>query len=240
MAGAQIGLDFLARCGDGRMIDSVVEDFRATVRQLGFAVSACGAWTGVGRQRVNRFFFVDWPGPFLEQYMARDLMARDPVVLWAKRRLAPFVWREVGAEWERTPEVAETLALADEYGFIDGYAVPIHGPAGYQGLVSLAATAPLQLEPAELGALHLMALTVHERCRVAHGFGVLSRAVPALTDREAACIRWAADGKSDAAIGELMGISRATAHFHIESVKKKLGVKSRIQAVAILVLMGEI
>jgi LuxR family quorum sensing-dependent transcriptional regulator len=240
MTNAQIGLDFLSRCGAGRSIDSIVDDFQATVRQFGFDVSACGAWTGVGQQVMNRFYFVDWPAPFLDRYMARDLMARDPVVLSAKRRIAPFLWGELRPQWERTPQVAETLALADEYGFIDGYAVPIHGPAGYQGLVSLAAKVPVQLEPAELGALHLMALTVHERCRVAHGFGVLSRAVPALTDREAACIRWAADGKSDAAIGELMGISRATAHFHVESVKKKLGVKSRIQAVAILVLMGEI
>ncbi len=75
---------------------------------------------------------------------------------------------------------------------------------------------------------------------MAIGFGMLSRTLPPLTDREAACIRWAAEGKSDTAIGDAMGISRATAHFHIESVKKKLGVKSRIQAVAVLVLRGEI
>jgi LuxR family quorum sensing-dependent transcriptional regulator len=240
MASAQIGLDFLSRCTETGEIDCIVADFRQTVRQFGFEVSACGAWIGVGQQRVNRFFFVDWPASFLERYMARDLMARDPVVLWAKRRIAPFVWREVRPEWERTPQVAETLALADAYGFIDGYAVPIHGPAGYQGLVSLAAKTPVQLDAGELAALHLMALTVHERCRVAHGFGTLSRDIPALTEREAACIRWAAQGKSDAAIGALLGISRATAHFHIESVKKKLGVKSRIQAVATLVLLGEI
>lgn len=64
--------------------------------------------------------------------------------------------------------------------------------------------------------------------------------MPALTSREAECIRFAADGKSDAAIGATLGISTATAHFHMESVKKKLGVRSRIQAVALLVLKGEI
>jgi len=45
-------------------------------------------------------------------------------------------------------------------------------------------------------------------------------------------------GKTDWAIGELLGISKATAHFHIEQAKRKLGVGSRTQAVALLLLHG--
>jgi len=45
-------------------------------------------------------------------------------------------------------------------------------------------------------------------------------------------------GKSDTDIEEILGISRTTVHFHIERVKKKLGVKTRTQAAAMIVTLG--
>jgi len=45
-------------------------------------------------------------------------------------------------------------------------------------------------------------------------------------------------GKSDTDIAEIIGISRTTVHFHIERAKKKLGVKTRTQAAAMIVTLG--
>ena len=61
-----------------------------------------------------------------------------------------------------------------------------------------------------------------------------------MTHREVECLQWAALGKTDWEIGELLGVTKATAHFHIEQAKRKLGVKSRVQAVALLLLHGTI
>jgi DNA-binding CsgD family transcriptional regulator len=36
----------------------------------------------------------------------------------------------------------------------------------------------------------------------------------------------------------LVGISSATAHFHIEQAKRRLGVRTRVEAVAVGVLNG--
>jgi len=60
----------------------------------------------------------------------------------------------------------------------------------------------------------------------------------ALTRREVECLRWVLKGKSDTDIGKILGISHTTAHFHIERVKKKLGVKTRTQAAAVVVSLG--
>ena len=51
-------------------------------------------------------------------------------------------------------------------------------------------------------------------------------------------MRWVAAGKSDSDIATLLKISPATAHFHVEKVKTALGVRSRTEAVALLVLDG--
>jgi DNA-binding CsgD family transcriptional regulator len=46
------------------------------------------------------------------------------------------------------------------------------------------------------------------------------------------------DGKSDTDIGEILGISPNTVHFHVERVKKKLGVRTRTQAAATVMTLG--
>lgn len=60
-------------------------------------------------------------------------------------------------------------------------------------------------------------------------------AVPApssLTVRETQCLRLIATGNEDAQIGQMLGISPRTVRFHVDRAKTKLGVTSRVQAIA--------
>ena len=52
-----------------------------------------------------------------------------------------------------------------------------------------------------------------------------------LTAREAECLHWVGEGKTDAEVGGILNISARTVRFHINNAKRKLGVRSRIQAV---------
>jgi DNA-binding CsgD family transcriptional regulator len=53
-----------------------------------------------------------------------------------------------------------------------------------------------------------------------------------LSPREAECLRWIAEGKTDVEAGKILHISPRTVRFHINNAKAKLGVATRIQAVA--------
>ncbi len=53
-----------------------------------------------------------------------------------------------------------------------------------------------------------------------------------LTVRETQCLRYVAIGHSDAEIGKMLGISPRTVRFHVDSAKTKLGVSTRVQAIA--------
>ncbi len=53
-----------------------------------------------------------------------------------------------------------------------------------------------------------------------------------LSPRESECLRWVADGKTDFEVGKILSISPRTVRFHIRNAKEKLGVATRIQAVA--------
>ena len=52
-----------------------------------------------------------------------------------------------------------------------------------------------------------------------------------LSRRERQCLELAAQGKSDWAVGRILGISERTVHHHIERAKHRLGVATRVQAI---------
>ena len=54
--------------------------------------------------------------------------------------------------------------------------------------------------------------------------------LPVLSAREAEVLTWAARGKSNAAIGEILGISAHTVDAHLRRIYLKLGVFDRISA----------
>ncbi len=53
-----------------------------------------------------------------------------------------------------------------------------------------------------------------------------------LTDREGECLQLVAQGKTDSEIGTILKISPRTVRFHVGNAKMKLGVTTRIQAIA--------
>jgi len=53
-----------------------------------------------------------------------------------------------------------------------------------------------------------------------------------LTSREAEVLLWIAEGKRDAEIAKILGVSRRTASKHVESILKKLDAETRTAAVA--------
>ena len=51
-----------------------------------------------------------------------------------------------------------------------------------------------------------------------------------LTDREIEALTWSARGKTSNEIAQILGLSKRTVDFHIESAVRKLGVATRIEA----------
>lgn len=162
------------------------------------------------------------------------------MVIETRRRMTPFLWSEIVSARSFTVEGRLVLDAGKAYGWSEVMGIPIHGPAGYQGLVSLASMNPVSVDATERALLHTMALAVHDRARASIGFGDSTRPPIHLTPREKECMHWVAAGKTDAEIGIILGIATATAHYHVEQVKKKADTRSRSEAVPLLVLAGTI
>lgn len=231
-------LAFIARAADDADVPALIEEFRRVIRLFGFDVSSGGNWVGLGKQRHYRFFFNDWPQDWLDYYNERGFFQRDFIVAESRRRMAPFTWGELDPAILAGPVAAEFFAASTAHGWIDGFVVPIRGAGGYEGIVSLAAKQKLVLDAVDRGLLETASRVLNERCRTTVGLGDTPQPLPQLTDREIESLQWVSLGKTDWEIGELLGVTKATAHFHIEQAKRKLGVTSRVQAVALLLLHG--
>jgi len=238
-SGVSAGMEFIARCSTEADTAALIDRFQSLIRDFGFDVSAGGCWTGVGKERRYRFFFNNWPEDWQEYYRLKGFFERDFIVEASRQAIRPFLWNEMDpAVFESAGAVEFVQAARARHGWIDGMVVPVRGPGGFEGIISLAAVHRVELAPDERSVLEVVCRSLHERCRLAIGLGAEPPADPPLTPREIECMRWAAGGKSDWQIGELLGITGATVHFHVEQAKKKLHVRSRVQAVAILVLHG--
>jgi DNA-binding CsgD family transcriptional regulator len=236
---AEQGLKFVERCSTHSAAASA-DDFLATIRRMGFAAGACGAWAGIGRNRKVRFFFVDWPQDWIEFYETNRFVEHDVLPIEARRRIGHFWFNDIKSRFKLTEKQQQLYDAGVAYGWTDVFAVPIHGPGSMQGLVTMATRKVLALSSSDCAVLEMIARTVWECCRSSEGFGMFDPDRVQLSPREIECLQWAAAGKSDADIAVLVGIKPATAHFHIERAKKRLGVKTRVEAVAVGVLHGVI
>jgi DNA-binding CsgD family transcriptional regulator len=59
-----------------------------------------------------------------------------------------------------------------------------------------------------------------------------------LTDRQLECLRWISQGKSSADIGIILRISGRTVDYHVAAICERLGVRTRMQAVAQAIRRG--
>lgn len=224
--------------------------FRRAVQAQGFSTYAvgfipdCAVEGGTGSDAQEPFLLLDWPREWLELYARQGFAADDIAVAEAARTSEPFTWREVQA---RHPGAsAHIFAAAAEFGWGDGFVIPVHDPLAPTGerfgVASLAAARLDRFDAPARAATVSVALTAFARARTLRQTGPRTAGHPAgrpgLSERERQGLALVAEGLGDAEIGERLGVTRATAHFHVERAKKRLGAATRAQAVAIALLQG--
>ena len=224
----------LTACPDGEGLRLV---FREFLLPLGFNASACGGFWPARQGARPFFYFQDWPQDWLDLYIRENFVAHDYGVAEARKRFMPFTWLEAKEMRELSQGEARIWQAVLDYGWRDGFNVPVHGPAGYFGLVTMATEQP-EISADLRHHLHLAALIVHDQARRLAGEDAVLRLAESLTAREGECLRWVAAGLSDGEIAEKLSIGSATVKDHIERARRKLGAATRAQALLQAYLAG--
>lgn len=164
----------------------------------------------------------------IETFDRERPFAQHPLTLHAQQTDEPFLISWLRKERE-TSEADWWKSLPPHLrkGDGDGIVVPVHDAGRLAWFTGFIGRSP-DINGRTLSLLGAAAHAAYDRFQELLDAKVDSSP---LTSREAECLAWVAQGKTDTETAAILGISARTVRFHIDNAKKKLGVATRIQAV---------
>jgi DNA-binding CsgD family transcriptional regulator len=176
----------------------------------------------------------------VKDYVLKGFTAICPALMEAGRSLVPFDYVDF---LDRQPTDISVLAQRQWlklWNVRHAWLVPLSTVGALKGV-----TVYMQGKSTDTGArfqasrhdIHLRSVYFFEaleamRPGLPDGVEPTADTVTPLSTRELDCLKWAADGKTNWEIAQILGVSENTVRFHMKNVYRKLGVGSRSQAVA--------
>ncbi|MGN7931868.1 PA1136 family autoinducer-binding transcriptional regulator [Sphingopyxis sp. J-6] len=174
----------------------------------------------------------DWFGDG-ESVDAATYIRRCPVTRHILEAREPFFWTKTVGE---DGDLYKVVRVPRGQG-IHGLQIPIFGPLGLEGAMSLGGER-IDASPQARLALGLIAEAAFLAARKV--FEAPIDSVSKLSDREREVLAWTAAGRRQADIAVTLGLSERTVENHLRRVRKRLGVLTTGQAIRVAIRNGEI
>ena len=221
-----------------------IEDLSQLIADVGHAMSPRAVWpllkTFVEQFGVTHISLFD-KAPAGENVVGNRLFsdggidfgdshptAPNPLILAALQSRRPVAASELLSHGLVLGRWQESFRFIAKQG--DALAIPIVGGSGTEGLAILSGP----IERLNALARSLLQIAVHlafKRAAQLNSEPAQENASSNLSARQAECLRWVAQGKTDPEIGIILGVSPRTVRFHLDKAKDKLKVMTRVQAV---------
>lgn len=232
-------LDWIDRLGEIKSADDAWLSFLSFAGRYGFSHGAIVDLTSRQGRGLPNVLALTWPDAWLKRYDNGQYLRRDPSVRALAHTREPYTWTEA-LEFDDYARAERNIVFeARDHGLHSGFVVPITGIRTGTAVLTIAGE-DNPLSARDRAELHFAAIYAQARIRTLAPDKHRSVETQYLSVRERECLEWAAMGKSDWEIGEILAISARTAGSHIERAKQKLGVSTRIQAVVIALQNGAI
>lgn len=228
--------DFVDRFDRAADLGAISDQFRNLIAEFGFHAFVLASIPTPGRNIRSLMIANGWPPEWAAAYEREKLIEVDPVARQFTRSARPFAWSEVRYDPVENSRGHEVMLRARDFRMHEGLCVPLHGTMISAG-VSMAGER-IEMDPHGKAALQFLATYAHDRA-----FQLLHPnrpQEPILSEREQEVLRWAAVGKSNHQIAEILGITERTVKFHVTSSIQKLGTANRTSAVIRAMQLHEI
>jgi LuxR family quorum-sensing system transcriptional regulator CciR len=183
----------------------------------------------------------NYPEAWVEAYVARNIVANDPILLASNRASIGFRWSDIGNYIEVTPEHVEVTREARRAGLEEGFTIPANLPGEASGSCNFATRTGRSLDNRCLAAAQLIGSFAFQAARTMVMRARLTptaSAVPALTPRQLDCMVLVARGKTDWEIGQILGLHEQTVTAHLNEARRRCGVDRRAQLVVYALYKG--
>jgi LuxR family quorum sensing-dependent transcriptional regulator len=223
-------LDFIENIDHLSSASQLAREVDRTISGFGFEAFLIGGHKARPDLSFNDILLATkCPTEFVTTYSARNYLHEDPTFKRCISSSKPFHFKSLDYGERDGPRVPDMMRLVEDFGFFEGFIVPIHGPEGYEAAVGMLGD-KIVLSGGIRAGLHLLCIYAYERLSELAGNGI-DRAP--LSAREREVLAWAAQGKTAWEIGEILKIAKRTVDEHAQTAMRKLGATNRTQAVAI-------
>lgn len=155
-----------------------------------------------------------------------------PISRLCAQQTGSFLWSDVLATKAATAGLKSLFRTARMAGVKDGYTVPTNLPSLAPCAVSFLRKREILTPRYRRSDLHYLGCGIFDAYRAITATRDAHQHRPILSPRQSQCVKLAAQGNSDIQIASRLGISKETAHKHIQVSMQRLGVHSRAQMVA--------
>ncbi len=188
------------------------------------------------RQQLSHVLLNKWPPEWANRYASRRYVAYDATIQRLTKSPEPFSWSELDPLVRNDPKARRVLDEAAEFNLKEGFALSLQ-TLDKQIVLFLAGGRHFEMNPDTQGVLTLVANYAVGRAIMLKQESTSAGPI-VLSPREREALQWAAEGKNDWEIGEIMKISEHGADKHLRSARAKLGAINRAQAVAEAIRRG--
>jgi DNA-binding CsgD family transcriptional regulator len=172
-----------------------------------------------------------YPSQWRARYLRLGYEHHDPLLRAGSTMRRAFTWGGSDYVSRLEGKARQMFEEASAFGIGGGVSVPVYGPGGDRGLLSLSGRSGAASSAIVREYLPLLHLVAHQ----AHA-AMMERLMPPadgeirLTQQERECLTWTLRGKTAWEIAQIIGRSRATVNFHLQKSLRKLGTSSKYQA----------
>jgi LuxR family quorum-sensing system transcriptional regulator CciR len=196
---------------------------------LGFQYFALTHHVDIVRTSGAAIRLHNYPAKWADYYDGNALGVSDPVHRASHVTNIGFGWSRIGEMIPLTAADRRVLALGREQGIGDGFTVPANVPGEALGSCSFANQAGRPIDETMLPLAQLAGAFAFAGARRLWSTRKFDRKeeAPVLTDRQRDCVLWAARGKGDWEIGQILCVSEETVARHIKQACERYGVSKR-------------
>src|ERR1700704_3446952 len=233
-------LDFVQRLQKLTSYDDICRHVVTELEWFGFTHVSSISFPGPDREATQCILMNTRPREYIDRYIEKNYVVRDPVVTELRRTVNPYSWSDVRARRDLSKSEKAILDEGREFAARDGLTIPIVNLSGSMSLFCPCGLDPDLSERAR-AALEIIGIYSHHALKRAlvHKQREDAAHTP-LTPREREIMQWVAVGKTDDEIADILSIGTTTVTSHVENAKPKLDAFRRTYAVVQAIRFGEI
>ena len=218
-----------------RSISGLEQTSSTSFASLGLPYFALARFFTASRQPETKVITGRFHQEWSRRYIARGYARSSAIASEMLATSSAYTWSKVIERRGINPDQARIWNEAADFGLTDGLFTPVRWSDGSYAAVVLAGDKPLLDDPFLFLSAEMLS---GYYCSEVRRLTSLSATKPVLTERQRECLAWVREGKSSAAIAEILGISVMTVDEHVAEACRRMGVRTRVQAAVEAALSG--